>query len=214
MATMKKLLERIETRLSLAVGVDVQTHAEDRLLELMRQRYELLIDTVWWMIPKKLLTLDILAGIPQTDLTDIILNFYDISTIYLDSSDNSLPIFAENANPSDVQTECYTPSNDPATVFTVLPLTTSEEAHLWYRTRLPDLVWETQELDTIIPVDDTLMITGVCVDYLADDGSNDDALKNLAFSYQTKFKALQKLHSNPAISKRRQTRGGPVNRWY
>lgn len=213
MATLTQVLLRIETRLSLAVGLDVQIHAEERLLEMVREVYTTLVDTYTWMMPETLLTVPVVNGLSTTDLTALVYHYYDITEIYLDDQDKALPYLNKATNPTKIREYCHGPTGVAATVFQVYPSTWDGNAHIWFRTRLADSVFENQVLTTEIPIDDLLIINGVCAAYLADDGSNDDALKAFRAGYLNRTNVLQKLHQNKPMSKRDQSISGVRDRW-
>lgn len=213
MATLGQLITRIEIRLSLAAGEDVQTHAEDRIVEMIRNHYELLVDEARWAIPKYLITVPIVNGIPTTDLTNIIHNYIDIEVMFLGERDSPLPELSHGVNPKNINAICYTASHIPTTVFTLYPLTTNDEVHIWYQDILPDAVWEDNLVETEIPIKAQLIILKVCADYLADDGSNDEAQANFMRDYLKLYNTLKTAHQDKPMAKRSQANSGTRTRW-
>src|SRR6188768_2863574 len=111
MATIQKLVERIETRLFLAAGIDVQTHAEDQIVEMLRHKYNVLFDDHWYQEYTYPLsaTLDGTTGTVTADLSTKILRYSDINCILWDQDETPLPRMPIGSNPANTRTRSIAP---------------------------------------------------------------------------------------------------------
>lgn len=215
MATINQLIVRIEERLALAAGLNVQIHAENRLIETLRSSYNILFDDFWWPEYTKsaTYTLDGTTGQITTDVTNIIRRYADIQYVYYDQDEHPLPHLQRTTNPARIKTRCITPSGDPETVFKVYPVDTTGNVHVWYRTRIADSVWEDSEFDTEINMDDELLIYSVCYDFMVDDASNDMAAQKFLQKLNARLKQLRAQQYLSPISKRQQEYAATVDQW-
>lgn len=214
MATIATLIERIEKRINLAAGIDVQTHGEEQMLEMLRHKYNTLFDTMWWYdyLTLETFTLDGSTGTITGDVTDKIRRFIDIHSVYLGGNSKPLPLLSIGSNPTLFTAEAIAPYTSDATkMFKVWPFDRSDEVHVWYRTRMSDDEWDiaTAE-DQNVNMDDELLITGTIYDYLVDDGSNDESAAKYERQYNARFEQLAKLSYQHGISKSDQSTSLPT----
>lgn len=215
MATIQSLIERIETRLFLVSGLDVQIHAEGQLEEMLRHRYNVLFDDFW--DPDYTLfmsvTLDGVTGEHTTDLTNIVRRFKDIHTLYWDEDEDPLPRVTPGSQLTRIRTRSVMPSGNPSTVFKVIPTDTTGPVHFWYRTRISDAVWENQQYQTEINMDDELLMLGTIAEFLANDESNMTAFQQYQQAFAQRLQQMREAQWQVPISKRKLERDGPLTRW-
>lgn len=215
MATIKTLIERVETRLFMVAGLDVQIHAEGQLEEMLRGVYNTLFDDFWHPEYTLFMSADLdgVTGQVTTNLTNTILRFKDIHTVYWNEDEDPMPKVTPGTSLGRVRSRSIMPSGIPATVFKVIPTDTTGPVHIWYRTKLADSVWEDQEYETEINMDDEVLLLGVMYEWLVNDDSNQTATAE----YQRKFQARQQQLRNEQwqipLSKRKLERDGPLTRW-
>lgn len=216
MATIQKLVERIETRLFLVSGIDVQTHAEDQILEMLRHKYNVLFDDHWsseYTFPL-VATLDGTTGTVTTDLSTKILRYSDINCVLWDQDETPLPRLPIGANPANTRMRCIAPSSDPTKVFQVFPNTETGPLVIWYRTRIADSVWDDAEYSTIIQMDDEMLMLGCVYEFLFNDGSNDVAIGEYKKMFDARVAQLRKQQFQIPMAKSKTNRDGPATRWY
>ena len=215
MATIEQLIERIEERLALVSGLDVQIHVEDRLVEMLRHKYNVLFDDFWDVSNTyyRTETLDGSTGQISGDISSVILRYADIHSVFYDSDDDPLPQVSLGTNPSRIRTRCIVPSSDSTKVFKVLPVDTAGDVHIWYRTKLADSVWETPTYSTEVPMDDELLMLGVMYDFIVDDGSNIGAEEKYKNMFAGRLKQIRSQQFQHSLSKRPQEYQGVSNRW-
>ncbi len=215
MATIEELVERVEKRLFLAAGIDVQTHAEDQIVEMIRGVYNTLFDDFWYPEYTKYmtLTLDGTTGNHTGDVSEQIRRFKDIHSVYYDTCDTPLPMLSIGGAIDEINTECVVPSDDPKKVFSILPIDSDLPVTVWYRTRIADSVWDNDEFNTQIPFDDDVLLYGVVYEFLVMDDSNPTATATYQSKYQGRQKQMRDAQWNIPISKRKQNRIGVPNRW-
>lgn len=215
MATIKTLVERIETRLFLASGLDVQTHAEDQIVEMIRNKYNLLFDDHFYTDYTYPLTtpLDGTTGQVTIDLSAKILRYVDIHSVLPDTDDTPLPRLPIGSNPARVQMSTIAPSQDKTKVFQVWPNDETFDVTIWYRTRLSNDVWDKAEYETEVPMDDEMLIIGCVWEFLVMDASNSIAIQEYKKMFDARVVQVRKFEANLPISKGKVERDGPLTRW-
>lgn len=214
MATIEQLINRIETEVSLAAGLDVQVHAEDALLAILRRYYNKFFEYAWWddYLITETFTLDGTTGLITADISAKILSMRDIHSVFYDSDPKPLPRKQNNVNPSLIARRCISPTPDATKVFKVWPVDTTGDVHVTYRTKLTDAVWETPLVETEINMDDELLVTAVAYDYLTTEGSNDADAEKFKQATISRLSELTKGDLNGPISKTSQSVSYPT-RW-
>lgn len=215
MATIEKLIERIERRLFMAAGISVQTHAEEQLVEMLRGVYDTLFDDFWY--PEYTFhmtkTLVVNTGEVSDDISDLVLRYKDIHSVHWDEDEDPLPRVTAGSPLSRIRRRCIMPSPDPTKVFRVYPLDESGQVHIWYRTKLSDDVWEDQEYNTNIPFDDSVLLYGVVYEYLLMDDSNSNATQEYKAKFMGRQDQMRKAQWEHGLSKKKLDRDGPATRW-
>jgi len=215
MAQIKELLYRVETRVALAQGLDVQIHAEERIIEIIRHKYNSVFDQMWWDDYMNLGTfqLDGTTGVVVEDLTNLIRRFHDIHSVFLENDDQPLPVASRAFNPNNIRRPSIISNSDVTKVFKVVPTDTTGPVYVWYRTVLPDSVWTDGAYETEVNMDAELIITGSCYDFLIDDGTNQAAADKFKALFDGRYKQLSGLEHHHNISKSSQGSSIP-NDWY
>lgn len=215
MATIESLIERIEKRLFLVSGIDVQLHAEDQLIEMLRGVYDTLFDDFWYPEYTYFMsgTLDGTTGQITADIDTQILRYKDIHSVFWDEDEVPLPQVMPGTSLNRIRRRSVMPSANPQKVFKVVPVDETGPVHIWYRTKIADSVWEDNELDTQIPFDDDVLMYGVVYEFLLMDGSNDSATAEYKNKYQGRQKQMRDAQWQIPISKRKLERDGPLTRW-
>lgn len=209
MATIGTLIARVEARIALAVGLDVQIVDEPRMLEMLRSKYNNLFDETWWIDYMTLATYDLdeTTGLIDGDVTNLINRFVDIHSVFYNNLPDPLPILKYNLNPSQSRRPCITPyTSDPTKMFRVVGslgsgTTTTAQVNVWFRTRLRDDQWEQDNDETEVPMDDEMLILGTVFEYLSDDGSNDSAAQKYQGLFLERKKQMMKLEFQAPITK-------------
>lgn len=214
MATVEQLITRIEKRISLAAGMDVQVHAEDQLLEMLRHKYNTLFDDHWWYdyLTLETFTLDGATGLITGTVANKIRRFIDINSVYLGSNVRPLPLLSINSNPTLFMGEAVAPYTSDATkMFKVYPIDRAEDVHVWYRKRLSDDEWDIENAATTnVNMDDELLILGTIYDYLVDDASNEQSASKYENQYNQRYQQLVTLGFQNGISKHDGASGMPT----
>jgi len=216
MATIKSLIERIEKRLFLVAGLDVQIHAEEPLLEMLRGAYNSLFDDFWYPEYTLYMTTNLngTTGEIVTDVEGMILRYADINAVYWDEDERPLPRVAPGAAIGRIRTRSMMPSGDPKTVFKVIPADTEGPLHIWYRTRMSDAMWEDMKYETQqINMDDDVLLYAVVYEFLVNDGSNPEATHEYKQKFANRQAQLRKQQWQIPLSKRPLERDGPATRW-
>lgn len=211
MATVEALITRIEKRLAMAAGIDIQEHAEDQLLEMLRHKYNTLFDDRWWFdyLTLETFTLNGTTGLITGTVLNKIRRFIDIHSVYLAGNVRALPMLALSANPTLMTGEAIAPYlSDVTKMFKVYPINRVDSVHVWYRTRLSDDQWELANASTtIVNMDDELLILGTVYDYLVDDATNEASAAKYETQYNQRYQQLVNLSFQNGISKGDQATG-------
>lgn len=214
MATVAELITRIEKRINLAAGMDVQIHAEDQLLEMLRHKYNTLFDDNWWYdyLTLETFTLDGVTGTITGTVLNKIRRFIDINGVFLGGDNKPLPLLATNSNPTLFMAEAISPFvSDPTKMFKVWPNNRSDNVYVWYRTRMADNEWDIAVAETTnVNMDDELLILGTVYDYLVDDASNDASASKYEQQYNARYLQLTQLSYQNGIAKSDQSAGIPT----
>lgn len=205
MATIQTLVERIEKRLFLLSGLDVQIHAEDQIVEMLRGVYNNLFDDFWDqdLLLYQSFDLNGTTGEIVGDLSETVLRYKDIHSVYLDECETPLPKVTPGSNVSELRREAIMPSGDPVTVFKVVPSDTVGTVGVWYRTRIADDVWDNQDFEQSIPMDDELLLLGVVYEFLVNDDSNQQAAKMYAGKFVERKSQITKAQFQVPITKKK-----------
>jgi hypothetical protein len=216
MATIEQLVTRIETRLAMVAGLDVQIHAEDRLIEMLRHKYNTLFDEFWDNDTTEFLSTTVVGatGYVTEDLTTLIKRFSDIHSVYYDQDERPLPQVALGINPARIRTRSVMPDNDPEHVFKIVGTGISNvPVGIWYRTKIDDAVWNDGFYDTQINMDDEVLLLGVVAEFLVTDDSNQSAAQMYSGLFGQRLSQLRKNQWNLPLNKRKLDRDAPLTQW-
>jgi len=214
-ATINQLIERTEQRLFLAAGLDVQIHAENQLIEMIRGVYTTLFEDFWYpeFTYYRVETLDNTTGVITGDISTYVLRYKDINSVYWDQEAVPLPQVAVGSPMVNLRRKSIGPSSDRTKVFQVFPADTTGPVGIWYRTRINDAIWEAQDFDNEFPFDDEVVMYGVVYEFLAMDDSNQTATAMYEKKFQGRQSQLRSAQWNIPIAKQSLTRDGPATRW-
>lgn len=217
MATISKLIEDTEKLLSMAAGIDVQIHVEDRLSLILQQNFTMLFDEFFWddYTSYDTFTLDGTTGKITGTVAGKIIRFVDIHSVYYEKENVPLPRVRISENPTLIRRRSFGPYNleKPTHVFKVFPVDTSGDIHVWFRT-LP--IWNDLDPDADdIAMDATLLTVAAAYSFLVDDGTNQNAEAKLKAMYDKRFVQLRRLEAQHGVLKASQTDAGsyPMD-WY
>ena len=175
--TLEKLTKRIIQRLSMYQGISVQIYAEDRIMQMILDNYNLVVDSFAWSTISfwKDFTLAGSNGEVLEDVSKDITSYGDILAIVpKDNSTYSLRNLHSSTPPSEIEgTEpaYFRPHPTNTTkVFQIIPYNAVGILHVHAKGKL-----NTNQIitpDTIIPFDSDYLVYAVCCDYLADDDNS------------------------------------------
>ena len=205
MATIEEMLVRVQTSLSMAAGINVQTHAEDRLINTIRKAYNFMFDMQWWdeFLIVETFTLDGSTGMITGDVSAKIGRFIDIHSIYYENDSHQIPRLSSSENPLSLYDRRIAPVNSATKRFRVYPITTTGDVTVRYRTRITDATWDDVSAfsTTEINMDDMLVELFACANELGTDGTNDVAMKMFQQQLDARIKQLNRLENQQPISK-------------
>lgn len=167
------LVTRVEKRLRMVAGVSVQLYAEDHILHSIQTAFDRLFMLRWWpsYMSWSTWTLDGATGKITSDLTALIKDFVDIRKIWYDTSDESLSRVPANLRAgrlTGTRARYWEPlKQDVIRVFRILPITTTGDVHVHYRTKPNDFA-----TDDTIYLDALLLELAAAYEYVIADGAN------------------------------------------
>jgi hypothetical protein len=205
MAKLSELVTRTQQRLSMAEGLGVQVHAEDRIAEMIQHKFDTLFDLQFWpqFFTWGTYALDGTLGIVTTDLTTLIKDFEDIAVIFPESSEKALtktttrrnPFLVKGTRPLEYSGLAPTDANKTSRVFQIWPKAATGNIIIGFRTK-PDTFEPEDEID----FDDQALILGATYDYLEDDGTNPNGTQKFQGLFENRVTQLERKHDSGPIS--------------
>jgi len=190
MATVSSLVASILARLAMEDDLAVPTYTENRIIEAIKHRYTVVFDSFWlpeYTITQEERVLDGITGKTTAALAYPIDRFADIRAVFHENYIYPLPRRNTNHRLSaiDNQNMVMDSDLDVGRRFKVIPATSTGKVFVSYRTRL------TAFGDAVeIPVDEQLIILGVCFDILEDDGTNPGAADKFRTFYTERMSQI------------------------
>lgn len=217
--TLEKLVTRVEQRLFMSAGLNVQIHAEDAFVEMARSAYTMIVDKLWLDDYMQLETwnLDGINGYVVENISDKLRQFQDLLYVYYDNDTKPLPRMNATTNFTMIKRRSIRPipvtDANAAKIFQVYPKDTSGPVNVVYRVRMDDTLWDTADPEMIIPTDADLMVLATAYDYLSSDGSNTDDANKIQGMYAARMKQLQQIEWQTPLSKRPLDSSMHPNQW-
>ena len=172
------LTKRILQRLSMYRGTSVQVYAEDRIMQMVLDQYDLVLDNFAWnnISHWKKFTLTGIKGYCGEKVSDYIVDFNDIIAIKVNSDDDeALKRLHSTTIPEEITGDTphyYMPANEnPDKIFQIIPYNAQGDIYVNIRGRL-NTNMITIDPEVLIPFDSSYLVYAVCMDYLADDASS------------------------------------------
>lgn len=171
------LTKRVLQRLSMYKGSSVQVYAEDRVMQMILDQYDLVMDNFAWnnLSYWKKFTLLGSNGYCGEKVSDYIVDFNDIIAIKVKNDEEALIKLHSTTIPEEITGNTphyYMPANENADkIFRVIPYNAQGDIYVNIRGRLNT---NDSQIDpeTIIPFDSSYLVYAVCMDYLADDAAS------------------------------------------
>lgn len=190
MATVGSLIASILARTAMEDDLSVPTYTESRIVEAIKHRYTTVFDTYWlpeYTITQEEHTLDGVTGKITAPLAYPIDRFADIRAVFHENYIYPLPRRNTNHRLSalDNQNMVMDSDLDPQRRFKVIPTNSVGKVFVSYRTRITSFTDEVE-----IPIDEQLMILGVCFDILEDDGTNPGASDKFRTFYMERMSQI------------------------
>lgn len=194
---LEDLLIEVQTKLSMASGLDVQTYGQPRIVSAIQSCFDTFFDKVFWdqYLTYEDFTLDGTTGIVTADLTTKIKRFVDIMYVWPQSYRSPLAKLKKDTNPAITRTPVYAPYNNAAKRFKVYPITTTGVITVAYRTKPARFTFGDD-----IDIDEELAIAGACVEYLSMEATNPVGMNRFEQAYNKRLEHLLYLEKNPEKS--------------
>lgn len=190
MATVETLLASILARLAMEDDLSVPIYTENRIIEAIKHRYTVVFDSFWlpeYTITQEEHTLDGVTGKTVAGLEYPIDRFADIRAVFHENYIYPLP--RRNTNhrlgATDNHNMVMDSDLDVDRRFKVIPKISTGKVYVSYRTRLTEFIGP-----TVIPIDEQLIILGVCFDILEDDGTNPGAADKFRTFYAERMSQI------------------------
>lgn len=198
MATLAELITRVQSLLSLAGGLGVQTYAQPKIVEFIQMGYTTLCNKRFWndYTQTAMFTLDGTTGKVTADLTNVIKSFKDIQYIWYEDYANPLSKVPNNRYGSIVRQLGFGNSGIASCPFIIYPVDNVGNVYVRYRTRATTPFTEDQE----VPMDEELLVRWAAMMYLTFDNANQAAIQLVTKLYSDHLNDLEKLEENHARS--------------
>lgn len=196
MATFQEIIQRVQVRLRMANGVDVQTYAQPVIAEFVQYSFTQLFDRRWWKRHRResIHVLGNGTGLVVDDLSSLIKLYEDLRYVFIEDSNGKtlqtspLPEVVNNVNITQVSLTSIQPWGDPTKVFRVLPLTVTGQVRLIYRTR-PNKFTDNDE----VPFDEDCLVLAAAFEYASDDATNPRQIERLQSMLAARIDRLEKM---------------------
>lgn len=198
MATFSEIIQECLTEMRMMGGVDVQTYAQPVLAVKLQKKFNTLFDMHFWNEVSDTITCPLLStGYADYDLSGLIKRFVDIEHIWHDNSSRPLTMAPNNVNRALITRLCYRSAGSAATsgFFQVLPINTGGSVTIRYRTK-PDKFND----DSVVPLDNDLLVYATVADYLTDEGTNGEGAQKFSTMATNRLTQLEKLMLEPPRS--------------
>lgn len=204
MTTIDGAVNRVTTLLSQVSGENVQLYAEDRIVDMLQNSYNLLFDRMWWpsLMRRETKTLNGTSGEVTVNFTALT-RFEDIKSIFRVGDRMPLPEVALNENPDTLdgdRVRFYEPSQTAGKIFKCYPVESIGDIIIHYRARQADFIDDTT---ATIDFDVDLLVFAAVYDYLEDDGTNPGATEKYRVKVNEKFKTAKAKYGTRIIPYRR-----------
>lgn len=191
MLTLREAIDGTLRRVSLATGVDTQVYAEDGIKQAIQHKFDILFDAAWWpqfYNPGEIFVLDGASGVVTADLTTDynLMRFMDIRYVWYHDEPRPLPRAPVRLNPALIKRRSIVATNQVNKIFKVLPIDTTGNVTVSFRSKPPNFENESDEID----MDDHLIITGTAYDYLNSLGSNPEEEAKLKAFFDQRLQTL------------------------
>ncbi len=191
----EELIQHVIRRIGQVTGTSVQVYAEDLIGDMIQHKFDVMFEEVWWNQFMHWLdaTLDGSTGVVTVDvsaLTNPLVRFEDIHSIFPGSSNRPLPRFPDFVNPDNVtgDTPQYIEAvGNAQRIFRILPLAATVPIKVHYRS-MPDAF----ETGDTVNFDSQALVLGSAYDYLEDDGTNPGATEKMSNMFESRVKQLKK----------------------
>jgi hypothetical protein len=212
--TVLEAVNRVTLLLSQVSGENVQLYAEDRIVDMLQNAYNLLFDKLWWpiLMQRVTVTLNGTSGEATTNFSALV-QFDDIKSIWRFDDRNPLPEVPLNENPDTIvgtRVRSYEPSSTPLKVFKCYPIASVDQVIVQYRARQANFI---DDPDAVILFDADMLVFAAVYDYLEDDGTNPGATEKYRTKLNTKFTTAKAKYGSRIIPYRR-GRAFPPDSWY
>lgn len=198
MATLGALITRVQSLLSLAGGLGVQTYAQPKIVEFIQMGYTTLCNKRFWndYTTTGSFTLDGTTGRVTADLTNVIKSFKDIQYVWYEDYATPLPKAPNNRYGAMIRQLCFGNSGIASCPFVIYPITNIGNVYVRYRTRANTPFTELDE----VPMDEELIVRWAAMMYLTFDNANQAAIQLVTKMYGDHLAELERLEENHAKS--------------
>lgn len=191
MQTLQDIMRSVLARLSMEDDITIPTYTENRVIEAIKHKYRVIFDEYWfteYTVEQEEYTLDGVNGTITDSLLNKVDRFSDIREVFHEWYTFPLPRLSTNINRNRLTATHLgiVPNALPDKMFTVLPKTTTGKVYITYRKRLT-----TFSDDTVLPIDEELLILGTCYDIMVDDATNPASAEKYKGMFETRVRQVK-----------------------
>jgi hypothetical protein len=198
--TTANLVPRIIRRLTQVVGTGTQIYAEDRILEILAEVYRQSSRAYWWpdLMQRFDVTVDPTSGIVTSDLinatnTGRVESFGDIRSVFFNDYPRPMSQLPGNISSNSLLTGIpgyispLTYGEDPTgyRLFKLVPVP-SGTVNLHVLARITPVNIFT-DVNVLVPIDEFVLINGVCFKYCVEDGNNPAMAEQFRNTFDTEL---------------------------
>lgn len=193
--TFRQAIDAVLTRLRMEVSLATQQYSEDAIAMGIQHKFDVLFDDYWFpqfMTYQEAYVTDGTTGRIVGDISAKVKRFEDLRFVHNDYSLEPLPRAPDMVRLNDLTIPCVQPDRDKTKVFRIIPIDTSGNVYLTYRTKPEDFSSDSDVID----MDNQLIILGTCFDMLEDDGTNPGAADKFKGMFDARVKQIQRMQFN------------------
>ena len=204
-----KLIADVVERVSLVPGTGTQVYAEDRIAQMLQDKFDAVFSELWWPDYTRWFTrtIDGSTGLATLDLRsegttlpssdgDGIATFLDVRAVYISTRDDALPHTPRGINPNRLTGTVarYIEGIQDSKLIKFWPITATSTVNIHARSH-PG----TFNNASVVYMDRMLLVAGATWDYLEDDATAPGAAEKFQVAFESRLQQLKELSAQHPI---------------
>ena len=204
------LIADVIERVSLVPGAGTQVYAEDRIAQMIQDKFDAVFSELWWPDYMQWFTRTIngTTGLPTIDLRiagsslpsadgDGISTYFDVRAVFRSNSDSELPATPRGINPNRLTgtTAIYCEGINDSKLIKFWPVTATSTVNIHARSH-PGILTNNSN----VFIDRLLLVSGAAWDYLEDDATAPGAAEKFQVAFESRLQQMKEMYSQQPIA--------------